>query len=111
MLPRGMGRRDMERLLRTMKISIEEMSDIQQVILKSPTRELIIENPVVNAFDIRGEKVFQITGKLVETSSLAIPEEDVQLVVQQTGASFEAAKKALEQTSGDLAAAILMLKK
>jgi nascent polypeptide-associated complex subunit alpha len=110
MIPRGLNRRELERLMRTMKIKIEDLSTIQQVILKSPSKDIIIDNPVVNVFEVKGEKIFQITGKISEKPILVIPEEDIQLVAQQTGSSFEEAKKTLEQTNGDIAAAILSIK-
>ena len=40
---------------------------------------------------------------------MTIPEEDVRLVADQTGKSVEEAKRALEETEGDLAKAILLL--
>ena len=40
---------------------------------------------------------------------LTIPEEDIQLVADQTGKSIEEARRALEETEGDLAKAILLL--
>jgi nascent polypeptide-associated complex subunit alpha len=40
---------------------------------------------------------------------MEIPEEDVRLVADQTGKSMEEAKKALEETGGDLAKAILLI--
>jgi len=38
-----------------------------------------------------------------------MPEEDVRLVADQTGKSLEEARKALEESGGDLAKAILLL--
>jgi len=38
-----------------------------------------------------------------------VAEEDVKLVADQTGKSMEEAKKALEESGGDLAKAILLL--
>ena len=40
---------------------------------------------------------------------VTIPEEDAQLVADQTGKSIEDAKRALEESDGDLAKAILLL--
>ena len=52
----------------------------------------------------------KISEKALETKpKLVIPEEDVQLVANQTGKSLEEARKALEETEGDLAKAILLL--
>jgi len=44
-----------------------------------------------------------------ETAAVTIPEEDVQLVADQTGKSLEDAQRALESSDGDLAKAILLL--
>ena len=52
-------------------------------------------------------KGFQIVNDLNES----ISSEDVETVKEQTGASTEMARKALEETKGDLAEAILALKK
>jgi nascent polypeptide-associated complex subunit alpha len=96
-----------------MGLSMGAMPDVVEVILKTATKEIIIENPEVAVMDMRGQKIFQIMGeKIVEKpieKKVAIPEEDVQLVAQQAGVSPEQARAALEQTEGDLAQAILLL--
>ena len=56
-----------------------------------------------------GQKTLQITGDITEESNIS--EEDIKTVSDQAEASEEEAKKALEETSGDLAEAILKLKK
>jgi nascent polypeptide-associated complex subunit alpha len=96
-----------------MKMRVEEFSDVQEVIIKTPSKQILIESPTVSVFEVKGEKFFQITGKVTERSlkeEVSIPEEDVQLVAQQAEVSLEEAKKALEQTGGDLAQAILLLR-
>jgi nascent polypeptide-associated complex subunit alpha len=64
--------------------------------------------------EMQGQKIFQVTGgtiseKAVERKPSSVPEEDVRLVADQTGKSVEEARKALEESSGDLAKAILLL--
>ena len=102
-----------KRMMKRMGLSMGAMPDVQQVILKTSTKEVIIENPEVAVMDMHGQKIFQVTGeKIVEKTiekKTAIPEEDVQLVAQQAKVSVEEAKAALEQTKGDLAQAILLL--
>jgi len=99
--------------MKRMGLSMGAMPDVQQVILKTSTKEIIIENPEVAVMDMHGQKIFQVTGeKIVEKTiekKVTIPEEDVQLVAQQAGVSVEEARAALEQTKGDLAQAILLL--
>ncbi|UCC28266.1 MAG: hypothetical protein JSW29_02130, partial [Candidatus Bathyarchaeota archaeon] len=96
-----------------MGLNMGALPDVQQVIMKTRTKEIIIEQPEVAVMDMHGQKIFQVTGeKIVEKaieSEVTIPEEDVQLVAQQAKVSVEEAKTALEQTKGDLAQAILLL--
>lgn len=60
--------------------------------------------------DMKGEKSFQVQGH-VEEKALegGIPKEDIELVAQQAGVSEEEAKKALEETGGEPAEAIIRL--
>jgi nascent polypeptide-associated complex subunit alpha len=110
---RRISPREAKRLMKRMGLSMGAMPDVQQVILKTSTKEIIIENPEVAVLDMHGQKIFQVTGeKIVEKTierKITIPEEDVHLVAQQAKVSVEAARAALEQTKGDLAQAILLL--
>lgn len=100
-------------MMQRMGLSMGQMPDVQQVIFRTTTKEIIVENPEVAILDMRGQKIFQVTGeKIVEKTiekGAPIPEEDVRLVADQTGKSVEEAKRALEETDGDLAKAILLL--
>ncbi len=73
-------------------------------------RKLVIENPEVTKMSVMGETVFQIKGVVREEEELSIPEEDIELICEKTGASREEARKALEACEGDLARAIETLK-
>jgi len=84
--------------------------DVDEVILKTKDKEIIIQKPEVAVMEVQGQRIFQIVGgEISEKKKLVIPDEDVQLVAQQAGVSFERARAALEQTNGDLAQAILLL--
>ena len=112
---RRISPREARRMMQRMGLNMTPMPDVQEVILKTSTKEILIENPEVAVLSVRGQKIFQITGekiteKTLETKpKLAIPEEDIQLVADQTGKTLEEARKALEETEGDLAKAILLL--
>lgn len=110
---RRISPREAKRMMKRMGLSMGAMPDVQQVILKTSTKEIIIENPEVAVMDMHGQKIFQVTGeKIVEKTiekKVTIPEEDVQLVAQQANVSVEEARAALEQTKGNLAQAILLL--
>jgi len=110
---RRVSPRDAKRLMKRMGLSMGAMPDVEQVIMKTSTKEIIIENPEVAVMDMQGQKIFQVTGeKIVEKTiekKITIPEEDVQLVAQQAKVSVDEARAALAQTKGDLAQAILLL--
>jgi len=110
---RRVSPREAKRMMQRMGLSMGEMPDVQEVIFKTATKEIVVENPEVAILDLKGQKIFQVTGeKIVERAverKLAIPEEDVRLVADQTGKSLEEARKALEEAEGDLAKAILLL--
>ena len=109
---RRINPREAKRLMKRMGLSMGAMPDVQQVILKTKTKEIIIENPEVAVMNMQGQKIFQITGEIVEKAierEVTFPEEDVQLVAQQAKVSVEQARAALEQMKGDLAQAILLL--
>ncbi len=110
---RRISPREAKRMMKRMGLSMGAMPDVQQVIMKTSTKEIIIENPEVAVMDMHGQKIFQVTGEnIVEKAiekEISIPEEDVQLVAQQAKVSVEEARAALEQTKGDLAQAILLL--
>jgi nascent polypeptide-associated complex subunit alpha len=74
--------------------------EVKEVILKTSSKEIVIENP-----EVAGGKISE---KTIE-GKITIPEEDIQLVAQQANVSLEEARAALEQTKGDLAQAILLL--
>ena len=112
-LRRRISPRDAKRMIQRMGLSMVEMPDVQQVIFRTSIKEIVVENPEVAVLDLRGQKIFQVTGeRIVEKrveKKVVIPEEDIRLVADQTGKSMEEAKRALEETEGDLAKAILLL--
>jgi nascent polypeptide-associated complex subunit alpha len=110
---RRVNPREARRMMQRMGLNMGAMPDVEQVIFKTSTKEIIVENPEVAVMEMQGQKIFQVTGeKIVEKvveKAVKIPEEDVQLVATQAKASLDQARAALEQTKGDLAQAILLL--
>ena len=113
---RGMSPRETKRMMQRMGLSMDAMQDVQQVVLKTSTKEIVVEDPEVAVLNVQGQKVFQVTGGkiterglAVEETEVTIPEEDVRLVADQTGKGMEEAKQALQASGGDLAKAILLL--
>ncbi len=101
------------RMMRQLGMRMEEVPDVERVILQGREREIVVEGPVVTVIDLKGQKIFQVTGGRITERALEreveIPEEDVQLVAQQAGVTPERARAALREAEGDLAKAILLL--
>jgi nascent polypeptide-associated complex subunit alpha len=112
-LKRRVSPREAKRMMQRMGLSMGGMSDVQEVTIKTSTKEITIENPEVAILEMQGQKIFQVTGGKIEEKTIekaiTIPEEDAQLVAQQAKVSLDEARAALEQTKGDLAQAILLL--
>ena len=105
--------RDAKRMMQRMGLSMDAIPDVEEVVIKTGSKEITIEEPEVAIMEVQGQKIFQVTGgKIVEKAverKLVVPEEDVRLVADQTGKTLEEARKTLEECEGDLAKAILLL--
>ncbi|MDI3483130.1 MAG: nascent polypeptide-associated complex subunit alpha [Candidatus Methanomethylophilaceae archaeon] len=113
MMP-GMGKmnpRQVKQAMRKMGIRTEEIPDVEEVIIRKSDKEIVIEKPAVNVMEMQGQKTFQITGESYEIArsnkEMAVDEEDIELVISQTGCSREEAIKALEKCDGQPAEAII----
>jgi nascent polypeptide-associated complex subunit alpha len=116
---RRMNPRETKRMMQRMGMNMDSMPDVEQVIIKTSSKDIVVEQPEVSILEMQGQKIFQVIGgKVTEgapqrTATTAfknvVSEADVQLVADQTGKSVEEAKKALEECDGDLAKAILLL--
>jgi len=106
----GMSPKKMERLMKQMGITMNELSDVDEVVIRTSYSEIVIAQPSVTIMEVQGQKTYQVVGEAVERPlSSKLSEEDIRLVAAQTGRSEQEAKKALEESGGDLAEAILKL--
>lgn len=116
-----MNSRRARRMMKQMGMNMNELGDIKKVIMQGDKREIVIEAPQVTSINVQGTKMYQVAGgketerkpttevSEPEEAPLEIPEEDVLLVAQQASVSVDVARKALEDTGGDLAQAIIRL--
>ncbi|MEM3377431.1 MAG: nascent polypeptide-associated complex protein [Candidatus Bathyarchaeia archaeon] len=114
-----MSPRETRRMMQRMGMNMDAVPDVEQVVIKTSSKEITIEQPEVAILEMQGQKIFQVIGgkvteKAPERAAASAPrftvsEEDVKLVADQTGKSVEEARKALEECEGDLAKAILLL--
>ncbi|MFH0867773.1 MAG: nascent polypeptide-associated complex protein [Candidatus Woesearchaeota archaeon] len=111
MIP-GMNPRDMQKAMKRLGIRQEEI-DATEVIIKTSDKEIIIHNPQVSKVNMMGQETFQVVGQPEErliSSEPEINQEDIETVMEQTGATEEKAKEAIENNDYDLAKAIMALK-
>ena len=105
----NMDARQMEKMMKQMGIAQETIEAVE-VIIKMKDKELVISSPQVTKIKMSGQTSFQIVGEVSEKSKKSFTQEDIDVIVEQTGATEDEAADALEET-GDIAEAILKLKK
>jgi nascent polypeptide-associated complex subunit alpha len=84
-----------------------------RVLIECGDRDIVIEEPEVTLIEGQGMRTFQITGRITEVGKAAaeVSDEDVKFVQEQTGKDEALVRKTLEETGGDMAEAIIRLKK
>ncbi|MFQ6012785.1 MAG: nascent polypeptide-associated complex protein [Thermoplasmata archaeon] len=107
------GRVDPRQAKKMMRqLGYKEWEGVEEVIIRTADRELVIRNPGVAEMVAQGQQMFMITGKAEETApggGPAIPEEDIQLVAERADVSAEEARQALIEANGEPAEAIIRL--
>ena len=99
-----------KQMMKQMGININEIDNVEQVIIRTPDKDIVFNDASVSIMNAQGVDTYQIVGTPEEVArEVEIPEDDVRLVMEQTGASKEAALEALKGANGDLAEAILTL--
>lgn len=104
----GGDSRRMKKMMEQMGVSMDEIEGVEEVVIKTGTKEIVVEDATVNAIEAQGQKTYQVVGESSERSR--IDEGDIELVSEQAEVDEERARDALKKTDGDLAAAIESLK-
>ncbi len=119
-MPRfALSGRELQRLLRRMGLSAqaEELQAERVVIELEGGKRMVIDSPQVLVLRLPTGVMVNVMGAGIETveetggaeEAPQISEEDVRIVAEQAGVSLEEARKALIETRGDRAEAILRL--
>src|SRR3989338_993115 len=103
----GMGKmnpKQMQAMMKQFGIKTEEI-DAKRVIFELENgKKLVVDNPAVTEMTVQWQKTFTVMGDSKEVAGKAeIPDEDVKMVAEQAGVSKEKARKALEESEGDIA--------
>ncbi len=106
-----LGDRQARRMMDRMGINMKEIPGVEEVVIKTASKELHIHNAAVSEVNAQGNRIFQVMGEVeeVEVEKMKFSEEDILLVQQQANVSREKALAALEESDGEVARAILKL--
>jgi nascent polypeptide-associated complex subunit alpha len=109
----------MQQAIKQMGIKQSNMDDAIEVVIRTPDKEIVITNPDVVVVDMKGSRSYQISGTeeirkpgtagAAAAPTASFPSGDIELVMSQTGCDREKAIKALEETKGQPAEAILKI--
>jgi len=100
----------MKQMMKQLGMEMETIEDVRRIVIETGSGNYVFDGAEVVATIMQGVTTYQITGEArFEPAAIEIPEDDVRLVMEQTGASAEAARGALKATGGDIAGAILRL--
>jgi nascent polypeptide-associated complex subunit alpha len=107
----GFDSRQTRRMLDRMGVNLEEIPEVEEVVIRTAKKNIVVKNASVSEIKTKGMRVFQVMGEVEEKvkETPKYTEEDVVLVSQQAGVSREKALAALNDCDGDLARAILKL--
>ena len=109
-MPGNINPRQMNQMMRKLGISVKNIDNVEKIIIQTDSKEYIFKDAEVTVMDAKGQKTYQITGNpIIRDRSDDTLKEDIKLVMDQTSKSEEEAKKALEDSNGDIAEAILKL--
>jgi len=112
-MPGRMNSRQLAQMMKRFGINVKDIENVQKVIIQTDTKEYVFDSAEVTVMEAQGQKTFQIVGDPIIRTRGADPQdtqkEDIQLIMEQTGKSEVEVRKALKETNGDLAEAILKL--
>ena len=117
--------RQMQMMMRRLGMTTEELPDVQEVIVRTKTKEHVFQAPEVTILTVQGVRTYQVVGNPEVRARSAEgpaagpaprgptpagpPEEDIRLVMEQANVSREEAVEALFQSNGAPAEAILKI--
>ncbi len=113
----NMDPKQMKSIMEKMGIKSTDV-EAMRVVIECPDRRIVISEPQVTRIEAQGAVTFSVAGNISEEApesakeeKTEITEDDVKLVMEQSGVhDAERAKSALEESNGDIASAIMRLK-
>ena len=104
--------RTMKSMMSKMGIKSEEV-EASRVVIETPDKNIVIDNPQVTMIEMQGVRSFQIGGSVTEVErkiDIKVTDSDIDFVSERTGVTDrELIRDTLEKEGGDIAKAILSL--
>lgn len=108
--------RQMKQAMKKMGLKQTAVDGVTEVVIRTRDKEIVITNAEVVCVEMSGTRSYQVTGTETERGAGAdgepgpsFPEEDVNLVMSQTGCDRARAVAALESAGGQPAEAIILV--
>jgi len=103
----GVDPKKMQQMMKQLGMKADNVP-ASQVIIKTDAGDIIVDEPQVIKTTMKGQVMFQVSGNVKEKS---FSDEDVKLIMEQTGVDDEKKiKELLQQNNGDVAKTIMQLK-
>ncbi|MGC8585415.1 MAG: nascent polypeptide-associated complex protein [Thermoplasmata archaeon] len=104
--------RQLQRMMKQMGVKMEEI-DALEVKIIGKEFDYVIKNPKITKVVAQGEEVLQVQGQIekIEKEKLPFSEDDIKIVIDQTGCSRDDAIQALKNANGEPAEAIIEIMK
>jgi nascent polypeptide-associated complex subunit alpha len=119
---RGVNPRQMQMAMKRMGIETTEMKDVEEVIIRTRDKDIVVTGAQVTVVSMKGQKTYQVAGEGEEIrergasgdapqapAGPSVNPEDVALVAAQAKVSEDEAREALVETGGEPAEAIIYL--
>jgi len=104
------GGKDMAKMMKQMGVDMDEIN-ADKVEVHMGDEKLVFKNPSLSKIDAQGNEIFQLQGnysKEEKNGEEEVPDEDIDLVVEKTGANRDEAEEALKDAE-EVADAIMEL--
>jgi nascent polypeptide-associated complex subunit alpha len=112
MMPGNINPKKMKQMMKQIGMQMEPIEDVRKLVIYTAKGNYIFDSAEVTAMTMQGVTTYQVAGQArFEAAAPEIPEGDVELVAEQAGVSPDAAREALIESKGDIAAAILKVTK
>lgn len=115
----GMNPRQMQKMMSQMGIKNEDVPCKKVTIEKEDGTLIVVQPASVVMIEMQGTQSFQVSGDISQQSSENTPkqetaapaesQDDVAIVMQQTGATRQRAEDMLAKAGGDIAQAIMLI--